>query len=135
MLKQFKTVLLFPVVSAVPVTAAPVSVFVDRHVAQAEFAAHEIMLAFKAKDQSINLQDIGKLKSIKGTQIILMDLSRRPTLDMFEKSKDGLPGKLFYEFLEGVGGQFDENDDEADLVLNRTIAALSFLVLSATKTS
>ena len=37
--------------------------------------------------------------------------------------------------LESVGGQFNENDNEADLVLSRAVNVLSFLVLSATETN
>ena len=94
MLRQFKTVLLILVACAVTVTAAPVSLFIDRNVAQAEFAAQEITSALNEKDQSITLQDLGELKSIGGTQIILTDFSSRPILDMFEKSKGSKLGTL-----------------------------------------
>ena len=36
--------------------------------------------------------------------------------------------------IKAIGEQFNENDDEADLVLNRTVNSLSFSVLSATDT-
>ena len=36
--------------------------------------------------------------------------------------------------IKTIGEQFNENDDEADLVLNRTVNSLSFSVLSATDT-
>jgi len=45
------------------------------------------------------------------------------------------PENCFFNFLKSVSGQFDENDDEADLVLNRTANFLSLLVLSATGTN
>ena len=83
-----------PVADAVTVCAAPVGLFYDRGVAQLEFAAHEIALAFEDKDLSVDLLDIGKLKSVDGTRIILTDLSGKSAWERFSRSTDLDPGTL-----------------------------------------
>jgi len=45
------------------------------------------------------------------------------------------PENQFINFSESVGGQFNGNDDEADIVLKWTIIVSAFFVLSATKTN
>jgi len=94
MLGPFKTVLLILVACGATVSAAQVSLFFDRDVAQAEFAAHDIALACNGKDLSITMQDVRRLKPENSTQIILTDLSNKPILDMFEKSKGAKLGTL-----------------------------------------
>lgn len=95
MFKNLIGIVLFLFAACVaPATAVPVDIFVDGDVAQAKFAAQEIILAFREKQQSTNLQDISALKSINGTQIVLTDLSNKSIMDMLEKSTDVKLGTL-----------------------------------------
>jgi hypothetical protein len=45
------------------------------------------------------------------------------------------PENRFINFLESIGGQFNGNDDKADVALKWTIIVSAFFLLSATKTS
>ena len=120
MSKQFKAVLFILIACAVAVVAAPVSIFADKEVTQAEFAAQEIALTFNEKGQSINLHDLGRLKSINGAQIILTDLANRSILDMFKKSKGPKLGPLQ---AEDFSLRVYSNCDEVELHLNGMILA------------
>lgn len=91
---QFKTVLLILAACAATVNAAPVSLFYDRDVAQAEFAAQDIGLACQGKDLTVVLQDLTRFKPVNGVQIVLADLADKPILDMFEKSRGSRLGTL-----------------------------------------
>ena len=89
MLKRFTAVLCVFLACSVTVGAAPVNLYFDKDVAQVQFAAHEIALALKEKDQSVDLHDVGKLGSIDGFQVVLTDLSNDVTLKTFEGSSSG----------------------------------------------
>ena len=94
MLGKFRTVLLILVAYAATGNAASVGLFYDKDVAQAEFAAQDIALACKSKDVPITVQDVSKLKPTNGIQIVLTDISNKPILDLFEKSRGSKLGTL-----------------------------------------
>jgi hypothetical protein len=80
--------------TAITVSAAPIRLHYDKAVPQAEFAARELKLAFKAKDQSLESHELDRLKSHDGICIVLADISHQAILDLFEKSRGAKLGKL-----------------------------------------
>ena len=94
MVIKLKPVLLILVACTAIVAAAPVTLLYDKAVPQTGFAAQEIAVVLRDRDRSVSLQDVGQLKRINGTQIILTDLSSKSILDLFEKSRGEKLGVL-----------------------------------------
>ncbi len=84
--KAFAAVLLVFAASSPVAAVAQVALYFDSDGGPVEFAAHEITLALKEKDNSVDLHDLDQLESVHGTQIILTDLSNASTLQMFESN-------------------------------------------------
>lgn len=68
--------------------ANSVSLYFDNNAAQVEFAAKEILQAFKEKEISIGLHDVSEFDIDHGTRIILTDVSNLTTLEKFAGSSD-----------------------------------------------
>lgn len=97
MVTKLKSVLLILIACTATVTAAPISLFYDKAVPQTGFAAQEIVVALLEHDHSVNLQDVGQLKSIHRIKIILTDLSNKSIMGILEKSTDVKLGTLHAE--------------------------------------
>ena len=75
------------VTRAVTAGAASVNLYFDRAVAPVEFAAQEIVTAFRGRERPVDLHDLGKLEDSGGTRIVLTDLSDPSTLKSFEGNR------------------------------------------------
>ncbi|MHC4581535.1 MAG: carbohydrate-binding family 6 protein, partial [Planctomycetota bacterium] len=97
MVIKMKSVLFVLVACTATAPAAPVGLFYDKAVPQAGFAARDIAAALRDRDHSINLKDLGQLRSTDGIQILLTDLANKPIVNMLEKSTGAKLGTLHAE--------------------------------------
>ena len=97
MVTKLKSVLLFLIACTATAGAAPVSLLYDKAVPQAGFAAREILVALRERDRSVNLQNVARLKSVNGIQIILTDFSNKSSMGILEKSSNIKLGTLHAE--------------------------------------
>ncbi|MHC4704642.1 MAG: carbohydrate-binding family 6 protein, partial [Planctomycetota bacterium] len=91
---RVKSVLLILVACTATAAAAPVSLFYDKSVPQAEFAAREVAVALRERDRSVDLRDVRQLESRDVAGIVLTDLSNRSTVGMLEKNTAAKLGTL-----------------------------------------